>query len=108
MRRIAVHVSVLAFLAFVFAISLHAQSSACSGMSLGKDASLNGYVPFPTDNAWNQDISSFPVDPDSDAIINFIGPDIPVHPDFGAGLYNGQSIGIPYDIASGSPLVNIN
>ena len=68
----------------------------CSGMSLGQSASLNGFVPFPADNLWNQDISSAAVDPNSSAIINFIGSGIGLHPDFGSGLYNGSSIGIPY------------
>ena len=69
---------------------------ACSGMSLGQSASLNGFVPFPADNLWNTDISNAAVDPNSAAIINFIGPSIGLHPDFGSGLYNGQSMGIPY------------
>jgi hypothetical protein len=68
----------------------------CSGMSLGQSASLSGFVPFPADNLWNQDISSSPVDANSSAIINFIGSGIGLHPDFGSGLYNGQSMGIPY------------
>lgn len=68
----------------------------CGGMSLGQGGSLNGFVPFPSDNLWNKDISSAPVDPNSVAIINFIGAGIGLHPDFGSGLYNGQSIGIPY------------
>jgi hypothetical protein len=68
----------------------------CSGMSLGQSASLNGFVPFPADNLWNKDISSAPVDANSAAIINFIGSGVGLHPDFGSGLYNGQSMGIPY------------
>ena len=79
----------------------------CSQMNLGRGASLNGFVPFPADNAWNQDISGAAVDPNSDAIINFIGSSTPLHPDFGAGLYGGQTIGIPYDVVTGSPFVNI-
>jgi hypothetical protein len=71
-------------------------SSACSAMSAGQGGMLNGFVPFPPDDLWNQDISSAPVDPSSTAIINFIGASVPLHPDFGSGLYNGQSIGIPY------------
>jgi hypothetical protein len=55
----------------------------CSGMSLGQSAGLNGFVPFPVDNLWNKDIS-------------FVGSGIGLHPDFGSGLYNGQSMGIPY------------
>jgi len=63
---------------------------------------LNGFLPFPADNAWNQDISSAAVDPNSDAIINFIGPSIGLHPDFGAGLYAGSSMGIPYSVVGSS------
>jgi hypothetical protein len=77
-------------------------------MSLGRGASLNGFIPFPVDNAWNQDISTAAVDPNSDAIINFIGASVTMHPDFGAGLYAGSTIGIPYDVVSGSPFVKIN
>jgi IPT/TIG domain-containing protein len=72
------------------------QAGTCSGVSLGEGASLNGFVPFPVDNPWNTNISAAPVDPNSAAIINFIGAGISVHPDFGAGLYQGQSMGIPY------------
>jgi hypothetical protein len=63
---------------------------------------LNGFLPFPTDNAWNQDISGAPVDPNSDAIINFIGLGIGLHPDFGSGLYAGSSMGIPYSVVGAS------
>ena len=40
----------------------------------GQGASLNGFVPFATDSLWNKDISASPVDANSSAIINFIGP----------------------------------
>jgi hypothetical protein len=81
--------------------------SSCAVMSSGQGASLNGFVPFPADNAWNQDISAAPVDSNSAAIIGFIGGSIPLHPDFGSGLYQGQSIGIPYLIV-GSQQSNLN
>ena len=74
------------------------QAGACNVASTGQGASLNGFLPFPADNAWNQDISSAPVDPNSNAIVNFIGPSIGLHPDFGAGLYAGSSMGIPYSV----------
>jgi hypothetical protein len=70
--------------------------SACSAISLGQGGSLNGFLPFPADNAWNQNIADATVDPNSAAIINFIGAGDPVHPDFGSGEYQGSSIGIPY------------
>ena len=85
------------------------QSTACSAVSVGQGASLNGYLPFPADNAWNQDISAAAVDPNSDAIINFIGPSVGMHPDFGSGTYGGSTIGIPYMVVGSSQsLVNIN
>jgi len=76
-------------------------------MSLGRGASLNGFIPFPVNNAWNQDISTAAVDPNSANIINLIGATTTLHPDFGSGLYAGQTIGIPYVVVSGSPFVNI-
>jgi hypothetical protein len=64
--------------------------------ALGTGASLHGSVPFPADNAWNTDISAAPVDPNSAALIASIGLSRGLHPDFGAGLYDGAPIGIPY------------
>jgi hypothetical protein len=85
------------------------QTSACSVISTGQGASLNGFLPFPADNAWNQDVSNAAVDPNSAAIINFIGPSIGLHSDFGSGLYAGSSMGIPYSVVSSSQNpVNIN
>ena len=84
------------------------QASACSGMAVGAGASLNGFRPFPANNAWNQDISASPVDPNSANYINFIGATVPVHPDFGSGQYQGSYMGIPYSVVDSSqPPVNI-
>ena len=84
------------------------QTGACTGISLGPEASLNGFVPFPSNNLWNTNVSAMPVDPNSANIINYIGSTSPLHPDFGAGLYAGQSIGIPYQVeAATQPFVTI-
>jgi hypothetical protein len=104
MRRLGL---LFAFSAAFLCSPLYAQNS-CSSLSLGRGASLNGFIPFPSDNPWNQDISSASVDPNSDALINFIGASTPMHPDFGAGLYGGSTIGVPYVVVSGSPFVNIH
>jgi hypothetical protein len=104
MRRLGL---LFAFSAAFLCSPLYAQNS-CSSLSLGRGASLNGFIPFPSDNAWNQDISSASVDLNSDALINFIGASTPMHPDFGAGLYGGSTIGVPYVVVSGSPFVNIH
>jgi hypothetical protein len=72
--------------------------STCSAMQPGQEGSLGGFVPFPAGSLWNTDISSAPVDPNSAALINFIGPSVGLHPDFGSGEYNGSMIGIPYQV----------
>jgi IPT/TIG domain-containing protein len=85
------------------------QASSCSGISLGLGASLNGFVPFPADSLWNKDISNDSVDPNSTAIINFIGSTIGMHADFGAGQFQSSTIGIPYLIVgSQQPPVTVN
>ena len=78
------------------------QAGTCAGMSLGPLASLNGFVPFPSSSLWNTDISNAPVDPNSANLINYIGASVTLHPDFGAGQYDGQSMGIPYQIEAGT------
>jgi hypothetical protein len=63
---------------------------------LGVGARLNGGVPFPADNAWNRDISTAPVDPNSANLIASIGLSTGLHPDFGV------TYGIPYEVVAGS------
>ena len=64
---------VLAVLNLCVSAAAFAQAGTCSGMSLGPLASLNGFVPFPSNNLWNTDISNAPVDPNSANYINYIG-----------------------------------
>ena len=78
------------------------QAGTCSGMSLGQGANLNGFVPFQSTSLWNTDISNAPVDPNSANYINFIGSTVTLHPDFGAGAFHNQTIGIPYQIVAGT------
>jgi hypothetical protein len=68
---------------------------------LGPGASLHGKRPFPSDNPWNQDISTAPVDPNSANLIASIGLNTGLHPDFGT-VYNGAPNGIPYVVVSGA------
>jgi hypothetical protein len=83
-------------------VSVQPAAGACNGAATGIGASLNGFVSFPGDNAWNRDVSADPVDANSAAIIAFIGAGTGLHPDFGAGLYNGGPIGIPYTVVASS------
>jgi len=96
------------FALLLFSLIGHSHAQSCGRMSLGKEASLNGFIPFPADNLWNQNIANAAVDPNSDAIINFIGSSTPLHPDFGAGLYQGSSMGIPYMVVSGAAFQTIH
>lgn len=72
---------------------------------------LPGPLPiFPPDNWWNTDISAAPVDPNSNAFINFIGPSRGLHPDFGGDSSDPSSpiYGFPYVVVSGAqPLVPV-
>src|SRR5437868_13380076 len=52
---------------------------------------LGGRLLFPSDNWWNEDVSSAPVDAQSSSFIDFIGRTRGMHPDFGPPPY-----GIPY------------
>jgi len=75
---------------------------------LGPGASLHGKQLFPSDNPWNQDISTAPVDPNSANLIASIGLNTALHPDFGT-VYNGAPNGIPYVVVSGTQArVDIN
>jgi len=86
----------------IFSVAALGQAGTCSGMTAGQLTSLNGFVPFPSDNLWNTDISALPVDPNSANIINFIGSTVSLHPDFGAGEIKNQTIGIPYQVVAGT------
>lgn len=64
-------------------------------------ASLCGRVPedceiFPRNNIWNTPIDTLPADPRADAYVASIGLDTGLHPDYGAGLYEGGPMGIPF------------
>lgn len=63
---------------------------------------------FLEDNAWNTPIDHLPVHPDSDLIVDGIGRDEPLHPDFGAEWFEGPN-GIPYTVVeTNQPTVPID
>jgi hypothetical protein len=55
---------------------------------------------FPASNAWNARVDTLPVAANSAQMIQSIGAGVGLHPDFGSGLYDGQPIGIPFDVVS--------
>jgi hypothetical protein len=72
---------------------------------------LPGPMPlFPSDNWWNTDITSAPVDPNSTSYISFIGGSRGMHPDFGgdSDIPTAPIYGMPYAVVTGSqPLVPV-
>lgn len=63
---------------------------------------VGGCPIFPANNIWNQPIDTLPVRSDSATLINTIGPSRGLHPDFGAGLWEGGPMGIPFITVPGS------
>ena len=70
--------------------------------------SIGGCPVFPGDNIWNRRIDSLPVDASSQAYVTNIGATAGMHADFGAGLWDGGPIGIPFiTVAGAQPFVPI-
>jgi uncharacterized protein (TIGR03437 family) len=62
---------------------------------------------FPSDNIWNAPIDTLPLTENSAAYVNTIGARLPLHPDFGAGLWAGGPIGIPFVLVSNQSPVSV-
>jgi len=65
-------------------------------------SSLGGCTLFPKNNIWNTPVTKLPVHKNSSAYISSIGATRGLHADFGAGLYDGQPIGIPFVVVPSS------
>jgi hypothetical protein len=57
---------------------------------------------FPSTNVWNKPVTGLPLHPNSKAIVKAIGASLPVHADFGSGLWDGGPIGIPITVVDSS------
>jgi len=101
-RGFNIRLVVVVFILLICCSVAFSQSGTCSGMSVGQLTSLNGFIPFPTSNLWNTDVSAAAVDPNSANYINFIGSTVTLHPDFGAGTFHNQTLGIPYQVVAGT------
>ena len=88
-------------------LALLASSNLAAGAA-PKAPTIAGCPIFPASNPWNQRVDKLPVAPNSAAMIRSIGLDAPVHADFGSGLWDGQPIGIPYNVVSSAqPKVHV-
>jgi len=59
---------------------------------------IGGVTVFPPDHIWNVPVDQLPMYPHSAAWVRTIGTTASLHPDFGAGLWEGRPMGIPYNI----------
>jgi hypothetical protein len=57
---------------------------------------------FPDSNVWNKPVGRLPVRANSKTIVDSIGARLPLHADFGSGLWAGAPIGIPITIVDSS------
>ncbi|HMG69283.1 MAG TPA: hypothetical protein VK588_16410 [Chitinophagaceae bacterium] len=73
------------------------QSNSCNASK----AAVENIEMFPSDNAWNKDISNDQLDANSNQIIATFSSSV-VKTDFGSGTWEGSPIGIPYVVVCGS------
>ncbi len=64
--------------------------------------SLGSCTVFPPTDVWNVPIDHLPVDANSDAYVHAIGGDKPLRANYGSGLWDGATIGMPYVVVPGS------
>jgi hypothetical protein len=73
-----------------------------AGLSEAGPPMLGGCPVFPAQTQWNMRVDRLPRLRSSTRIIRRIGATLPIHPDFGSGLWNGGRIGIPFTTVPGS------
>jgi hypothetical protein len=98
-RRYSAHYLLGLLLAFAALSVIHTASAATTASTAGAPV-IAGCTVFAADNIWNTAIDKLPLDSNSAAYIESIGIDQPIHADFGAGLWEGGPIGIPYVVIS--------
>jgi hypothetical protein len=98
-RRISTFVLSIALLLLCVASLFPGQAGASTTTST---AAIAGCQIFPANNIWNYDISHLPVSANSANYTASIGLSGHLHPDFGAGLYQGEPMGFPYIVVPGN------
>jgi hypothetical protein len=63
---------------------------------------IGGCPVLPADNIWNTPVDTLPVMPNSATLVNTIGASRGFHADFGAGMWDGGPIGIPFVTVPGT------
>ena len=100
-RSITAPLSALALLAGLIGATATAGAVGVSGAPACEVA--------PATSVWRTPITSLPVAANSSALIAKVGASTGLHPDFGAGLWDGEPIGIPFNTVAGTqPRVHIS
>ena len=77
--------------------------------SRSSDAASGSCPVLPADNVWHSKVTGLPVLAKSGAYVASIGGDRTVHPDFGAGTYEGRPFGMPITtVAAGQAKVRVS
>lgn len=84
------------FLATILGLAAMLSPAAAQGPT------IHGCPVLPANNIWNTRIDGLPVDVNSDNYIARIGPNDPLHPDFGSGTIQGRPFGIPFITVGGT------
>src|ERR1051326_7466158 len=92
---------IILIFSFSLANSILRQNTARAESSFNANT-IGGCTMFPSNNVWNYDISRLPVSANTASYVAAIGLTSHLHPDFGAGLYNGGPTGFPYLVAPGN------
>src|SRR6476646_4680292 len=74
---------------------------ACT-VAYGQGPTIGSCPVLPADNIWNTPVDQLPVDANSATYVATIGSGTTLHADFGAGLYGGGPIGIPFITVPGT------
>jgi hypothetical protein len=72
------------------------------GPALAEGPTVAGCPLLPADNVWNTRVDGLPVAASSASYVSSIGTTRTLHPDFGAGMWDGGPIGIPFVTVPGS------
>ena len=76
-------------------------AAACAGPASAQQM-IGGCPVLPANNIWNTPVDTLPVLANSATMVNTIGATRGFHADFGAGMWNGGPIGIPFITVPGT------
>ncbi|HEV8392908.1 MAG TPA: hypothetical protein VGQ37_01485 [Vicinamibacterales bacterium] len=78
------------------AIAITALITAALAAPASAQQMIGGCPVLPADNIWNTPVDTLPVLANSTTMVNTIGASRGFHADFGAGIWDGGPIGIPF------------